>query len=121
MKNKNIFIIFLFQLFYNIFSFQGEFYYFSTDSTSIKELKINNNENVGNINNSYEGNLIPGSAITISLDKNKINNLKCVNIFGYIYYTDTNNNKISKLIRFKLENFGFGANEDYYLNGININ
>jgi hypothetical protein len=120
MKNNNIFIIFLLQLFYKICSYQVTFYYFSKDATSIKQIKINNDDIENIYSNKYEGNLIPGSTITISLDKNEIDDLTCVNILGYINYTDSNNNPNWRCIKFKLENLGDETyNKNFPLNGIN--
>ncbi len=103
MKNKNIFIIFLFQLFYNTFSYELDIFYFNKDF-STKYLKIND-EIVAVNNNQYHGDIISGSKISVSLDKNKIDDMSCVHVIGFINYTDVNDNKISVCINFQLKDY----------------
>ena len=103
MKNKNIFIISLFQLFYNIFSYKLNFYCHN-NNYSIKELNINGEIFTDSNKNFYEGDLISGTKISIKLDKN-ITDMTCVHVIGFINYTDVNDNKISTCINFLLEDY----------------
>ena len=104
MKNKNIFIISLFQLFLYIFSYKLEFYCHNNNYL-IKELNINGEIFTDSNKNFYEGDLISGSEISITLDKNKITDKTCVHVIGFINYTDVNDNKISTCINFLLEDY----------------